>query len=55
MAFSHSIPTSRPVLPWAVVFLAAVLALQLAHLHQAQRPGQGPRTPPGRGGVSLAR
>jgi uncharacterized membrane protein len=47
------IQTSRPVLPWAVVFLAGVLALQLAHFHPTQAPDQG-REAPGRGGAFRA-
>jgi uncharacterized membrane protein len=40
MELDHQ-PTSpsRPVLPWAAVFLAAVLALQVLQARQAREPG----------------
>jgi uncharacterized membrane protein len=50
---NHPIQQSRPVLPWAVVFLAGVLALQLAHLHPMQASDQG-RSAPERGGAFRA-
>jgi hypothetical protein len=50
---NHPIQTSRPVLPWAVVFLASVLALQLAQLHPMPPSDQG-REAPGRSGAFRA-
>jgi hypothetical protein len=37
----HFTPSSRPVLPWAVVFLASVLALQVTQVRQEREPDRG--------------